>query len=170
MDADERYKGQDRVIAALPKLIARGHDVVYVLVGDGNDVGRLKRLAVDTGVGNRVRFMGPIPPERLVNFYRLADLFVMPSTGEGFGIAFLEAMASGITALGLAVAGARDALADGELGIAVAESEFDDALQHALENRKSAGPALATAVRARFGREHFARGVEWALERLLAAA
>jgi phosphatidylinositol alpha-1,6-mannosyltransferase len=76
-------------------------------------------------------------------------------------------MASGITALGLAVAGARDALADGELGVAVAEAEFDSALHRTLEESKQGGQGLATAVRKRFGREQFASGVEWALHRLL---
>jgi len=168
MDSRERYKGQDRVIAALPRLVAKGYDVVYVVAGDGDDVDRLQRLAADTGVAERVRFIGPIAPERLVEFYRLADLFVMPSTEEGFGIAFLEAMASGVPALGLNVAGARDALADSELGIAVAEPDFAAALSQALEKPKPAGHALATAVRARFGREHFALGAERALHRLLA--
>ncbi len=95
MDAAERYKGQDRIIAALPALVARGHDVVYVVVGDGNDVARLKTLAVEAHVAERVSFIGPIFTERLTQAYRMADLYVMPSTGEGFGIAFLEAMASG---------------------------------------------------------------------------
>ena len=42
MDARERYKGQDRVIGSLPLLVAAGHDAVYVLLGDGDDVARLK--------------------------------------------------------------------------------------------------------------------------------
>ena len=52
-------------------------------------------LAQETGVAERVRFLGAVDPKHLVEAYRMADLFVMPSTGEGFGIAFLEAMASG---------------------------------------------------------------------------
>ena len=119
MDARERYKGHDRVIEALPQLVAAGHDVIYVVVGEGDDVDRLKVSAVEAGVADRVRFIGAVGRETLVDAYRMADLFVMPSTGEGFGIAFLEAMACGTPALGLAIAGAADALADGELGTVV---------------------------------------------------
>ena len=128
MDARERYKGHDRVIQALPQLVAAGHDVIYVVVGEGDDVGRLEALAVETGVADRVRFVGAVNRETLVDVYRAADLFVMPSTGEGFGIAFLEAMACGTPAVGLAIAGANDALADGELGAAVAESDLVGAI------------------------------------------
>ena len=70
-----------------------------------------------------MRFLGAVDQNCLVDAYRAADLFVMPSTGEGFGIAFLEAMACGTPALGLDVAGARDALADGELGTAVSDED-----------------------------------------------
>jgi phosphatidyl-myo-inositol dimannoside synthase len=170
MDSRECYKGQDRIIAALPALVARGHDVVYVVVGEGDDVARLKKLAVEAGIADRVSFIGPVFSERLAEAYRMADLFVMPSTGEGFGIAFLEAMASGTPVLGLAVAGARDALADGELGVAVAEPELVSALVGALEGPTLKGHALAMAARERFGREHFAVGVERAVHRLLEAA
>ena len=55
--------------------------------------------------------MGEVGPDTLVDAYRMADLFVMPSTGEGFGIAFIEAMACGTPALGLCVCGARTPLA-----------------------------------------------------------
>ena len=85
MDARERYKGHDRVIEALPQLVAAGHDVIYVVVGDGDDVGRLKATA------RRSRRCGPCALHgrgwcsRLwCSAYRMADLFVMPSTGEGF--------------------------------------------------------------------------------------
>ena len=106
MSAQERYKGHDRVIRAIPKLVDDGHDVVYFLVGEGDDRPRLQLLAEKEGVAGRVYFMGALEPMVLVDAYRMADLFVMPSTGEGFGIAFLEAMACGTPALGLAVGGA----------------------------------------------------------------
>jgi phosphatidyl-myo-inositol dimannoside synthase len=170
MDACERYKGHDRVIAAMPRLVAEGHDVVYVVVGDGDDLPRLKALAVETGVADRVRFMGAVGRETLIGAYHMADLFVMPSTGEGFGIAFLEAMASGTPALGLAVAGACDALADGELGAAVAEPELVSTLVRLLAQSKPNSDALAAAVRGRFGHAPFAAGARAALDRLMQAA
>jgi phosphatidylinositol alpha-1,6-mannosyltransferase len=170
MDARERYKGHDRVITAMPRLVGEGHDVVYIVVGEGDDLPRLKALAVETGVADRVRFMGAAQQETLIDAYRTADLFVMPSTGEGFGIAFLEAMASGTPALGLAVAGARDALADGELGTAVAEPEFVATLVRGLARPKPNSNTLAAAVRNRFGQASFAAGTGAALNRLMEAA
>ena len=170
MDARERYKGHDRVIAAIPRLVVEGHDVVYIVVGEGDDLPRLKALAEQTGVAYRVRFMGMVGRQTLADCYRMADLFVMPSTGEGFGIAFLEAMASGTPALGVAVAGACDALADGELGNAVAEPELVSALVRLLARPKPNSDALAAAVRGRFGYAPFAAGARAALTRLMQAA
>jgi phosphatidylinositol alpha-1,6-mannosyltransferase len=167
MDARERYKGHDRVIAAIPQLLGRGHDVVYVVVGEGDDQPRLVALANKTGVGDRVRFMGAVERQTVIDAYRAADLFLMPSTGEGFGIAFLEAMASGTPALGLAVAGARDALADGELGMAVAEDDLLAAIERALGDARSDPEALASATRSRFGRKPFSTGARMVINRLL---
>ena len=45
LDARERYKGHDRVIAAMPELVARGHDIAYVVIGDGDDRSRLTEVA-----------------------------------------------------------------------------------------------------------------------------
>ena len=133
MDSRERYKGHDLVIQALPQLVAAGHDVIYVVLGDGDDVGRLKTIALGLGVADRVRFMGEVGPDILVDAYRMADLFVMPSTGEGFGIAFIEAMACGTPALGLGVCGARDAFGDGELGTMTPEAELPAAIARCLK-------------------------------------
>jgi phosphatidylinositol alpha-1,6-mannosyltransferase len=167
MAARERYKGHDRVIAAIPELLGRGHDVAYVVVGEGDDQPRLAALANKTGVGDRVRFMGAVERQTVIDAYRAADLFLMPSTGEGLGIAFLEAMASGTPALGLAVAGARDALADGELGMAVAEDDLLAAIERALGDARSAPEALASATRSRFGRKPFSTGARMVINRLL---
>lgn len=170
MDSREQYKGHDVVIAALPALLAKGHDVAYVVVGDGDDRSRLETLARDTGVGERVHFLGELGPEQLVEAYRMAGLYVMPSTGEGFGIAFLEAMACGTPALGLPVAGARDALADGELGTMIWESELVTAISHRLSTPSGDRCALAHAARARFGRGLFEANAKLAMERLAEAA
>ena len=167
IDARERYKGHDRVIRAIAALVRRGHDVVYLIVGDGDDRRHLAQLARTAGVAERVRFLGAVSRQYLVEVYRLADVFVMPSTGEGFGIAYLEAMASGTPALGLAVAGARDALADGELGAAASEDDLPGAIARLLGTPKPAPEALSKAVRARFGRTVFRARVGMALDRLL---
>jgi phosphatidyl-myo-inositol dimannoside synthase len=155
IDTRERYKGHDRVIAAIPDLVRRGHDVVYVIIGKGDDRARLEELAEQTGVAQRVRFLGTVDSQYLAKAYHMADLFVMPSTGEGFGIAFLEAMACGTPTLGLDVAGARDALADGELGILVSEVHFVVALDRALSGPRPDPQMLAAKAAARFGRGEF---------------
>jgi phosphatidylinositol alpha-1,6-mannosyltransferase len=166
MDSRERYKGQDRVIAAIPDLVAKGYDIHYVVIGDGDDRARLEALARDTGVSQRVGFQGAVDLQTLVNAYRMADLFVMPSTGEGFGVTFLEAMASGTRAIGLDIAGSRDALADGQLGTATSETELSTTIAGLLDLPMTDCGALADAVCARFGRASFAAGVCAAMNRL----
>src|SRR5262249_11208832 len=131
---------------------------------------RLKALAVETGVADRVRFMGAGGREALVDAYRMAGLFVIPSTGGGVWIAFLEAMAGGTPGPRLALAGPRDALADGELGTAVAEPEFVATLARGLVRPQPNSNALAAAVRNRFGHASFAAGTRAALGRLMEAA
>lgn len=114
--SSERYKGHDRVIRALPQLLSQHPDTIYLIVGDGDDRSRLESLAVECGVVEDVQFTGSVPWEELPDYFRLADVFVMPSTGEGFGIVFLEAMATGVRVIGGNQDGSADPLADGQLG------------------------------------------------------
>jgi phosphatidylinositol alpha-1,6-mannosyltransferase len=124
MDSRECYKGHDRVIAAIPQLVAMDHDICYAIVGEGDDRDRLEALAKGAGAVERVCFLCALGLLNPVVTFHAADLFVMPSSGEGFGVTFLEAMASGTPAVGLGVAGAKDALRDGELGTVTSESEL----------------------------------------------
>lgn len=169
LDTREGYKGHDRIVPLLRSLGEAGTAVCYFIAGVGDDRPRLEALAVQHGVASRVRFLGKVPHDDLPDLYRAADLFALPSTGEGFGIAFLEAMACGTPAIGLAVGGAPDALGDGELGVCVTEADFGGALAEAIAAVRSGLRAPSEAVQARFGFPTFQSRVDNAL-RLLCAA
>lgn len=114
--AAERYKGFDEVLEVLPEIAAVHPDVTYVAAGGGNDLPRLARKAVSLGVADRVVFTGVVAEEEKADLYNLADVYAMPSRGEGFGLVFLEAMASGVPVIGSRLDGGREALRHGLLG------------------------------------------------------
>lgn len=132
LSAGEKYKGHDRVIPLLPRLRIRHPGIQYRIVGDGDDRSRLSALAVEHGVADIVEFVGHVPRERLPVELHAASVFVMPSTGEGFGIAFLEALACGTPAVGLDRDGSRDALGDGDLGVVTTEQSLFEAIDGVL--------------------------------------
>jgi phosphatidylinositol alpha-1,6-mannosyltransferase len=152
--ATERYKGQDRVIAALPAILARHPETVYLIAGDGDDRPRLEALAAQAGVSGRVIFAGRVPHAELPGHYRLADAFVMPSTGEGFGIAFLEAAASGVHVIGGNQDGSADALADGAIGRVIAPDDRGQLIEALCDALGREPPRVDLA--GRFGRAQFA--------------
>ena len=115
---EERYKGFDEVLEVLPVLARDVPDVTYMIVGDGPDRARLEQRRRNDST-DRVIFAGRISEEEKADHYRLADIYVMPSSGEGFGIVHLEAMACGIPVIGSKIDGSRDALRNGRLGILV---------------------------------------------------
>ncbi|OYU73229.1 MAG: hypothetical protein CFE32_21505, partial [Alphaproteobacteria bacterium PA3] len=166
LDPRERYKGHDSIIAELAGLThPKGRPVIYLIAGDGGDRARLEAEAEAAGVSERVRFLGQVSAADLPDLYRAADLFALPSTGEGFGIVFLEAMASGTPALGLNVAGARDALADGILGIAAEPEGLGETLARVIAADERDDQALAGCVNARYGRQAFVSHVATLFDR-----
>lgn len=111
--AAERYKGFDEVLEVMPALDA---GISYVVAGGGNDVPRLQRKAAQLGVAERVVFTGLVPEHEKADLYNLADVYVMPSRGEGFGFVLLEAMACGVPVIASRLDGGREAVRQGELG------------------------------------------------------
>jgi phosphatidyl-myo-inositol dimannoside synthase len=116
------------------------------VVGDGDDRPRLEALAADLGLTERVRFVGLVGSEELPDYFRLADVFVMPSTGEGFGIVFLEAIASGIAVIGGNSDGSLDALADGVLGSPI-DPEKNEELVSAINAALCNAPVEASRAK-----------------------
>jgi len=154
--SSERYKGHDRVIRALPRVLSEHPEAVYLIVGDGDDRARLQAITADCGLVEKVCFTGRVVPEELPDHFRLADVLVMPSTGEGFGIVFLEAMATGIHVIGGNQDGSLDPLADGVLGRAV-DPDNGEELASAICSALCAAPAkvdLANRFNVREFTEH----------------
>lgn len=124
MAADERYKGHELVFQALAQL--GPGDWHWQIVGSGNDRPRLEALSRSLGLGEQVTFLGDLSDDQLRQAYGHCNLLVMPSSyglradgrasGEGFGIAYLEAALAGRASLGCTLGGQTDLILDGETG------------------------------------------------------
>lgn len=111
-----RRKGFDRVLEALPSIADERPDVAYLIVGKGDDRPRLEQKAGRLGVRDRVTFADYVPEVEKADHFRLADLFAMPSEGEGFGLVLLEALACGTPVVASNRDGGREAVAGGDFG------------------------------------------------------
>jgi len=157
IDSGDRYKGHHKVLAILPKLLESRPDLVYVVVGDGNARESLEGLASQLGVSASVRFVGRVSRQALHDYYRLADVFIMPSTKEGFGIVFLEAASFGLPVIGGNVDGSVDALGEGGVGVAV-NPDVPESLAAAVESVLAPGSHRFNGPQ-RFSRQRFSRHV-----------
>lgn len=140
LSASERYKGHDVVIEAIALLVQQHEHFQYVIAGDGDDRPRLESLAQQLGVGQCVSFVGRVADADLPSLYDQADVFVMPSTGEGFGIVFLEARQRGCAVIASNADGSVDPLRDGADGYLVPPND-PPALANLLRTLAAAGLA-----------------------------
>jgi phosphatidylinositol alpha-1,6-mannosyltransferase len=96
----QRRKGQDQMISALATVRRKVPDVLYAIVGDGEERGALEGQVARTGLGRHVQFLGEVSDDRLIECYQQCDLFALPNRQigkdiEGFGMVLLEAQACG---------------------------------------------------------------------------
>ena len=129
LDAGERYKGHDQILDALHLLKQQGDldpALRWIVVGDGNDRTRLQEKALRLGVAAQIDWRGRLSDQQLIEEFGRCSVFVMPSgfsidaagqaTGEGFGIAYLEAAMAGRASIGALSGGQQDLILDGETG------------------------------------------------------
>ena len=121
--ATERYKGMDTLIQAMPRLLLRWPDVQLAIVGSGDDRDWLENIAKGSGVQRHVHFLSGISYAELSACYAAAEIFALPSRGEGFGFVYLEAMARGKPVIGGAHGGAPEVIRDGETGYLVSHGD-----------------------------------------------
>ncbi len=166
LSADERYKGVDEVLEAMPELAREIPNLSYLICGDGTDRTRLEAKAAQLGLLDRVIFAGRIPEETKADHYRLAHAFVMPGWGEGFGIVYLEALACGIPVLASAVDGSREAVRNGELGVLV-NPRAPGAVAEGIRKTLACGRGPVPAGLDYFSIENFTRRTHEIVNRLV---
>lgn len=123
---EDRYKGHDVIVRALPLIRARVPDVQWVVIGDGQLRGEILDLAQANGITDSVVILGSLPDTKRNAWLDGAHVFAMPSrlpagqaAGEGFGIVYLEAGVHGLPVVAGNVGGALDAVVDGVTGLLV---------------------------------------------------
>jgi phosphatidylinositol alpha-1,6-mannosyltransferase len=144
---DERYKGHDVLLRALPLIRARVPAARLVVIGDGPLRPAYEGLAHSLSVDGAVQFLGAVDDDERDRVLSRSHVFALPSrlsatgAGEGFGIVFLEAAAHGLPVVAGKVAGALDAVVDGKTGLLVDPSDhlaLADAVSHLLLDTETA--------------------------------
>lgn len=137
------HKGIDTAIEVLSRLAEEMPDLRYAIIGRGAYEDRLRALAQELGVADRVHLLTDVGDAELPAAFAMADVYVGLSREagldvEGFGIALLEAAACGLPVVAGASGGIADAVADGETGVLVAPTDLHaatDAVRHLLVDR-----------------------------------
>ena len=136
MSSSEQYKGYDMVIQAIANLTAKEKKhIKYILAGkaDRAEFDRIQQLITNYNLQDHVIMPGFIEADELQDHYQLANLFLMPSTMEGFGIVLIESFASGTNVIAGNGDGSKEALQQGKFGMLI-EPTDPLAIQHAIES------------------------------------
>lgn len=132
----EGYKGYDKVIEALPTVIKEIPDIRYILCGKYDEVEgkRLNEKVKSLGLEKYFLLTGFIKEEELTDHYLLADVFILPSKKEGFGIVFIETLACGVPVIAGNKDGSVDALMNGKLGKLIDPDSTEEILSSVVES------------------------------------
>jgi glycosyltransferase involved in cell wall biosynthesis len=141
LSSKDRYKGYDKVMESLKDIKSNYPEVRYFLAGKYD---RLEKQHVDSlirklDLTENIIMPGFIPDKDLGDYFGIADIYVMPSIKEGFGIVFIEAMYYGVPVIAGNLDGSVDALADGKLGLLINPLDTIDiknAIEKILANKK----------------------------------
>ena len=160
----DKRKGHDLVIRAMPEIIEKVSDVIYLIGGTGPYLPQLKSLVEEHHLQDYVKFCGFIADKDICAFHHCGDVFVMPNRiltdgdTEGFGIVFLEASAAGKPVIGGRAGGAVDAVVDGKTGFLIDPYSKDEFVKKAIFLLTS--PAEAVAM-GKNGRDRAGNSFRW---------
>jgi len=119
LSAEQNHKGHDHLLEAMPLILQSVPDAQLVIAGEGDDQPRLENKVRELGLTDQVIFTGWVEEDELHRLYADCAVFAMLSTGDGFGLVFLEAMAHGTACVGLKTGSAAEIIEDGKTGVLV---------------------------------------------------
>ena len=169
--AEDPYRGDGATILCVARQYPRKHvaDLLHamvqvrrvvpnaraIIVGDGPEHPALKQLAEQLNLAGCVMLLGAVPDDDdVARLYQQADIFCLPSVQEGFGIAFLEAMASGLPIVATRAAAIPEVVPDGQAGLLAAPGDQEALALALIELLRN--PERRAAMGA-FGRAHVER-------------
>ena len=89
-------KGLKYLLQAIPEIITHIKDIMFIIIGKGPEEQNLKNIALKLNIRNHIVFVGFIPDEELPSYYAAADLFVLPTLYEAFGLVYIDALCFGL--------------------------------------------------------------------------
>ena len=148
----EENKGIQWVVRAMPRILAEFPDARYIVVGDGTYKSELERIAdsvLPAEQRGAITFLGRVSDAEKYALYDACDLFVMPSSEEGFGLVYAEAGAFGKPSIGCDVMGVPEAIAHGETGLLVPPNDADAVAEAVLRLLRDDGERARMGAAAR---------------------
>jgi L-malate glycosyltransferase len=144
---DDAVRAFARISRALPARL--------ILIGDGPERGRVQQAAEEEGVANRVTFLGK--QESVAEILSCADLFILPSATESFGLVALEAMACGVPVIATRVGGIPEVIPEGEAGYLADVGDIETMAERAIEILKDNEKWRTMSARARIAAERYSQ-------------
>ena len=109
-------KGVPDIIDASPNIIKQFPNTKFIIVGGDKAIDKMREKCREKRVESNFHFTGWCPQDKIINYYKNATLFIMPSLIEALGVTFLEAMAAGLPVIGTNVGGIPEIIQDGVNG------------------------------------------------------
>ncbi len=169
--ATERYKGYDKVISAIAGIQKKSAErICYLMAGKYTleEKAFIEDAADSAGIGGQVVLTGYVADEALADHFRLAEVYIMPSKKEGFGIVFIEALYYGLPVIAGNKDGSVDALAGGALGTLVDPDDIEairEAIEKVLANKQANVPDRELLT-AKFGYDTYKASLYKILDRV----
>jgi len=123
------WKGVDGIIKVLPKLIKKIGNINFLVLGDGQELENLKKLTSEIRMTDNVYFLGRISRDDIMDYFGVADLFVLNTNYEGLSHTILEAMKAGTPVVATNVGGNPEVIEDGKDGLLVDYNNEEELLE-----------------------------------------